>query len=199
MSNTHLISRESIKCDGPDCVLGNPGTRCEICRVAYYCSKDCQTNHWEAEHKDQCLFLAADAKAIRASRCDAKIQKTVTETCINTACPVCLEDVLEIPLLLDSNHSICVLCMIDHQRMLNRRSGTIVDTPMDVSGLCLFCEKPSSVLYRVSWMANCALMLDKEDEKYDTLLEASCYTIYWRCWIRTPEAWDFTLQVRNCF
>ena len=28
---------------------------CSICKAAYYCGKECQTNHWKAGHKIDCI------------------------------------------------------------------------------------------------------------------------------------------------
>jgi len=35
----------------------DPLQRCSKCKVAYYCDKDCQTEHWEKIHKDKCKYL----------------------------------------------------------------------------------------------------------------------------------------------
>jgi len=34
-----------------------PLQRCSKCKVAHYCDKDCQTEHWEKVHKDRCKYL----------------------------------------------------------------------------------------------------------------------------------------------
>jgi len=35
----------------------DPLQRCAKCKVAYYCDKDCQTEHWVKVHKDKCKYL----------------------------------------------------------------------------------------------------------------------------------------------
>ena len=37
-----------------------PLTRCSRCKVAHYCSKECQRIHWNMQHKEQCLSLVGD-------------------------------------------------------------------------------------------------------------------------------------------
>ena len=56
----------------PSCVQVR---RCSSCRVASYCSRDCQMRHWRAAHRWQCASLAALRNAAqqggRAARAQA--------------------------------------------------------------------------------------------------------------------------------
>jgi len=62
-----------VKCWGPDCDnlerKGQPKfKRCQRCKRAQYCSKECQISHWkEGRHKKECPELAARASAPKAA------------------------------------------------------------------------------------------------------------------------------------
>jgi len=64
--NCRLYSWEQSKVPSPDGpyyikeTSRDPLQRCSKCKVAYYCDKDCQTEHWEKVHKDKCKFLRQD-------------------------------------------------------------------------------------------------------------------------------------------
>lgn len=44
-------------CHGCDVFIAKPQKRqyCSGCHVSFYCSKECQLNHWNASHKKECL------------------------------------------------------------------------------------------------------------------------------------------------
>jgi hypothetical protein len=47
-----LIADVVTQCQGPDCL--KEGTqRCNRCKAAYYCSRECQKRHWKT-HKPVC-------------------------------------------------------------------------------------------------------------------------------------------------
>ena len=73
MSNNHNIltvqevrslyhtSNPYYKCSYPDCgkeeTKRNKFKQCSRCQAAKYCSKECQTKHWKAEHKLHCTDI----------------------------------------------------------------------------------------------------------------------------------------------
>ena len=51
------------RCWNPQCTLKCDMKACSKCKVARYCTKDCQLTHWKAEHKRHCSDLKATAAA----------------------------------------------------------------------------------------------------------------------------------------
>ena len=53
-----LYQNEFYECSYPDCekeeTKRNKFKQCSRCQAAKYCSKECQTKHWKAEHKSYC-------------------------------------------------------------------------------------------------------------------------------------------------
>ena len=58
---------------GPRSKCGNCGKpactkKCQRCMALYYCSRDCQKNHWRAEHRRACnIYINADPSSILRS------------------------------------------------------------------------------------------------------------------------------------
>ena len=55
----------------------DPLLRCSQCKMAHYCDKDCQLEHWENVHKERCKYSRGDkpqkegVHAHRVSGCEA--------------------------------------------------------------------------------------------------------------------------------
>ena len=66
--NCRVYSWEQAKVpskDGPFYIKESskdPLQRCSKCKVAYYCDRDCQTEHWEKVHKEKCKFLRKEKR-----------------------------------------------------------------------------------------------------------------------------------------
>jgi TPR repeat protein len=79
-------SRECANCGSADLQL----TFCGRCRATPYCGKPCQTQHWKAGHKGQCVALE-----------DRKPSK---EAIAETPCAICLDELTD-ALKLSCGHS----------------------------------------------------------------------------------------------
>lgn len=111
-------SRECIECDG-GCGTNNPAKRCAFCKQAYYCGVECQRRHWRA-HKEVCLEIKGkidDAQATKKQPLQpSSSEKPPEEEAINTECPICLEDPVVDPVILEGcRHAFCFACLDRHQ------------------------------------------------------------------------------------
>ena len=54
-------------CSNPDCPTNLPGgMRCARCRRAFYCSRECQANHWEKGHREFCKEKREEDRVYKA-------------------------------------------------------------------------------------------------------------------------------------
>ena len=62
----------------------SPLLRCGRCKMAHYCSKDCQLEHWVKVHKAKCLYIGPYIQGER----DRKLVNSFHQ---KLSCPACLE------------------------------------------------------------------------------------------------------------
>lgn len=116
--------RSCLECDGPGCCARDPAMRCSSCKCFYYCGKECQKKHWKS-HKQYCLAIKdkiiAHANAANNrqpySPHDQQPRQPPSEVkAINTECPICLEDPVVNPIILEGcHHAFCFACLDRYQ------------------------------------------------------------------------------------
>jgi len=69
----------ATECSKPGCTKKNMSLKmCGRCKVAAYCSRDCQVAHWKQGHKGECAKLVQKQK--KATTIDVKHAKTPNQT-----------------------------------------------------------------------------------------------------------------------
>ena len=134
MSDKELTDycRQFIRCDY--CGEGHPKQRCSRCQRVYYCSRNCQSNHWQQEHKSDC-FPIEDSKKMHETglvddrvclEADDETRRQVLEG--NPHCAICLEQPMVRPVVLDKcHHAFCSCCL---QNWSSLQSTTTSNCPL---------------------------------------------------------------------
>lgn len=118
MSTLPEFSREYIHCDGPDCNVSAPKNRCARCHTVFYCSVECQKQHWKLEHKNYCcdterfklnLLTLGDGK-IPQARGELKDEEQGKQDCA-----ICLGPLIDPYVLPSCGHAFCFACLAHWQ------------------------------------------------------------------------------------
>ena len=67
-------------CDNCDAQHG--GKRCSRCKVAHYCSRECQKAHWP-QHKGQCKIFASCATTKMSAQTNVSLSNTGNTTVVS--------------------------------------------------------------------------------------------------------------------
>ena len=85
--NCAVYSWDQVKVPSPDGPFyikeasSEPLQRCQKCKMAHYCDKDCQKEHWVKVHKERCKFSRGD-----------KIQEAGVHRHLASLCLACKEE-----------------------------------------------------------------------------------------------------------
>ena len=122
MNDKHKTLLQFITCDAEHCGHKHPTKWCSKCKMAFYCSRDCQTAGWNKVHKKVCpVFAAMTAQAAAAANETRRPTKHVTgmtEGSAETAgsCGICLEETITDPIVFDKcKHAFCYACVVQYQ------------------------------------------------------------------------------------
>jgi tetratricopeptide (TPR) repeat protein len=129
--------RAYIECDG--CGQRNPSHKCSRCKCVFYCSVDCQRQHWIGQHKKECVPIDKRVPVI------PPVEESLV-TPLNSECGICLEDPIKQPVVLPRcRHAFCFSCLSNWQ-------GDCSDCPQNevykqlgqaekITKFCPFCRK----------------------------------------------------------
>jgi ribosomal protein L44E len=99
--------RAYIECDA--CGQRGPSQKCSRCKCAFYCSVECQRQHWIQEHKEKCIPIKKRVEPIPPVDDSLVIP-------LNSECGICLDDPIEHPVVLPGcRHAFCLSCMSNWQ------------------------------------------------------------------------------------
>lgn len=107
--------RLHIECE--TCGKPNPPKRCSRCHLTFYCSVDCQRQHWRVEHKGDCRPIDGMRSQMDGFKNKEWLLPDSAATAavvpVNTACAICLEDPIpsEPVVLPKCNHAFCFSCI----------------------------------------------------------------------------------------
>jgi MYND finger/RING-type zinc-finger len=105
--------RQFIACDS--CGKENPSKRCSKCRCTFYCSVECQKEHW-SKHKAGCRPILILGKQMNGAPNVADEELEQLES-VNSCCSICLEEPIVNPIILkDCRHSFCLKCLMEWQK-----------------------------------------------------------------------------------
>jgi tetratricopeptide (TPR) repeat protein len=111
------IPRDCIECDA-SCGKSNPQKRCSRCQFVYYCSAECQKQHW-SEHKHDCKAAKSIKLSMMGLTEDVPVSFPESSAAINTECCICLADEIDTPVVLENcRHAFCTACLIEWQRVV---------------------------------------------------------------------------------
>ena len=184
---TKDFPRDSITCDGPTCNIKSPSKRCSRCRTCFYCSTQCQKQHWK-EHKLYCFPIGdMKDKSKQQQREEDKLDsfdllqeddehKTRND---DTECSICLTCPMDRPVTLKQcQHSFCTICLLEWQKQVRK----LQENPFSNSMTCPLCRTNSenveqTLLDRAAFLAGEANVRKKltQDERAKLRIEAlSC-------------------------
>jgi tetratricopeptide (TPR) repeat protein len=104
-NKANIISRQCITCDGPRCDQVAPSKSCSRCKIYYYCSRNCQKQHWNV-HKEYCQIIV--------DRKERNIFLEAEKKPANLECGICLEEHSDRRVLVPGcNHGFCYPCLIE--------------------------------------------------------------------------------------
>jgi tetratricopeptide (TPR) repeat protein len=103
-----------IECDGGCGQNGKsrPLKRCAKCHCTFYCSVECQRNHWRREHRNDCRDISYMRQ--EQQKLDGALPqgRDATAVAVNTACGICLEEPIFNPVVLKQcRHAFCFPCL----------------------------------------------------------------------------------------
>ena len=129
--------RTTITCDGPGCTQRAPRHRCSKCWCTYYCSRECQKNHWSG-HKMYCVEV--EQKRIRPVEYPDDIndipETACTREAVNVKCPICLDQPIQNQIVLKQcRHGFCLSCIVNLSR-----HHRIVETHTESTFCCPCCR-----------------------------------------------------------
>jgi tetratricopeptide (TPR) repeat protein len=130
--------RAYIECDG--CGQRDPAHKCSRCKCAFYCSVDCQRQHWNKEHKKTCVPIEKIVQAI------PEVEDSLV-TPLNSECGICLEEPIKQPVVLpDCRHAFCFSCLSNWQGDCNDAKPQNLMWEMlgrteNITKFCPFCRK----------------------------------------------------------
>jgi len=78
-AQTMLNTCSALDCDKVD-AIGKQFKRCSGCKMALYCSTECQRNHWQNGHKENCKPKHAAAKESKDGKSKANAVPVKPET-----------------------------------------------------------------------------------------------------------------------
>jgi tetratricopeptide (TPR) repeat protein len=117
-----------IVCDA--CEENNPPLRCSRCKVAYYCSSECQRMHWK-EHKSDCQLGASIHNFSEGFEATVPSEQDDVSSAVNSECGICLEEEISDPIVLGNcKHAFCFLCLKEWQNyskklLVHQQSATV--------------------------------------------------------------------------
>lgn len=140
--------RPYIECDA--CGEANPQKRCARCRCAFYCSSECQKQHWTLTHKEECIPI--DTMWARLAGVGELPPKSfVTQIVpVNTACGICLEEPIRQQVVLSGcKHAFCFACLKDWQAYSRQTKwhqqyeaeSPVTKKKLASSSWCPFCRR----------------------------------------------------------
>jgi tetratricopeptide (TPR) repeat protein len=131
--------RKEIECD--QCQTPNPAKRCSRCHTTFYCSVQCQKEHWKT-HKADCIPLQTMKSEIDGVRSINALESAAKEPITGT-CSICLSEPMENPTMLpDCHHAFCFSCLAEWQKYIKYSSlyqiGSTTSSPL---GSCPNCRE----------------------------------------------------------
>eukprot|EP00980_Cylindrotheca_fusiformis_P010422 scaffold2315_cov113-Cylindrotheca_fusiformis.AAC.15 len=117
-----LACREYITCDGPGCTKHAPPKRCARCKLFFYCSVDCQKEHWKAGHKRNCK----DTTELREDIVGLPCEKNLSDQSAfeEQKCYICHSEQIVDPFTVAKcQHVFCFRCLSDWQGRAKRFVG----------------------------------------------------------------------------
>jgi tetratricopeptide (TPR) repeat protein len=171
-----------IECDGGCGQTGQsrPLKRCARCHCTFYCSVECQRNHWQREHRTDCR----DISYMRSDQHGALPQgRDATAVAVNTACGICLEEPIFNPVVLKQcRHAFCFPCLQSWQHYRpNPEAAAMEFVPGqgNQNKACPFCrqtiEKSATdeILELACLLSARSRRLDLHDEERSQLFDAA--------------------------
>jgi tetratricopeptide (TPR) repeat protein len=107
--------RQYITCDA--CGKENPSKRCSRCRCTFYCSVECQQEHWtKSNHKGECRPYLELKKQMSGVHTLSTEESEHVEP-VNTCCSICLDEPIVNQIVLkDCHHAFCLTCLMEWQK-----------------------------------------------------------------------------------
>lgn len=129
-----FCKQQYIKCDAKGCEKSIAGKgRCSSCHLVFYCSRDCQKQHWK-EHKPCCWPInerkemyeeeGKSSGAIPQVEADTETRDRVLSE--NPSCAICLQegdDIVQPIVLGECKHVFCFSCL-KHWNNVQTKSST---------------------------------------------------------------------------
>jgi MYND finger/RING-type zinc-finger len=191
MSSDDVELRIFIECDGGCGRSGQtrPLKQCARCHCTFYCSVECQRNHWRQEHRDECREMSF-MRAQPEHSVDGALPQCgeTTAVAVNTSCGICLEEPMSNPVVLRKcRHAFCFPCLQGWQQYHQPLHRVANSTPNEfVSGrdnrniACPFCRQrmdksaTEEIMEMASLFSARALRCDEtQNEERSQLFEAA--------------------------
>jgi tetratricopeptide (TPR) repeat protein len=127
-----------IKCDN-GCGYQGPSKRCARCKCVFYCSVDCQRQHWNREHKKECIPTQKRIPII-------PLMNETLVTPLNSECGICLEEPIKQPVVLPAcRHAFCFPCLKswqgDSKKSSQDKLWEMLGQTDKVTKVCPTCRK----------------------------------------------------------
>lgn len=121
-----------IPCDS--CHAAEGTLCCSKCKSVYYCSKECQKDHWQKRHKAICTQTSQLWEKYKTLSARNTQHEENTKHAESKECAICLDAIAQDALVLPCNHSFCTECIARHESKHDPRQ-----TP------CPLCRSTSNI------------------------------------------------------
>jgi tetratricopeptide (TPR) repeat protein len=114
--------RQYINCDA--CGKENPSKRCSRCHCTFYCSVECQKEHWtKSNHRGECRPYLELKNQMSGMHTFSTEESELVEP-VNTCCSICFDEPIVNQIVLkDCHHAFCISCLMEWQKYNKRNEA----------------------------------------------------------------------------